>query len=138
MRLAAGVVLAVSVGGCTLIDQNTFNPHARDAPAIAVAATPVVRAPLNPPPLLLIGTADAAAYSESVVKAVAAARARKPLVVFDVVEMQPAGTPDVPRTAEAEAVAKLIVAQGVRPENVRLVARPEAGAAAGEVRVYVH
>ena len=138
MRAGGAIVLAGWLCGCTLIDQNTFNPHAKDAPVVASAPATVTRAPLNPPPLLLIGTADAAVYADSVVKAVAAARARKAGVVFDVVEMQPAPAPEVPRTAEAEAVAKLIVAQGVRSENVRLVARPEAGAPAGEIRVYVH
>lgn len=124
--------------GCTLIDQNTFNPHAKDAPVIPqppkVAAAPPL---VGSPPLLVIqpGGTD---YAEAVRKAVATARARKPGVLFDVVEMQPPDlAADSPLGQDAAAVARLITAQGVVPVNVRLAARPETGVRPGEVRVYV-
>lgn len=129
----AGLVLP----GCTLIDQNTFNP--------AVSAVPVVaRAPAVPPastavpPLLTLRPGEAA---QGVVRqAVAAARSRKADVVFDVVAMVPESADDdqVTRASvEAGTVARLVRAQGVTPDRVRLLARPEAGLAGREVRVYV-
>ena len=136
-RIAFAALLAT---GCTLIDQNTFNPHARDAPVIPPAPKPPVAAAAipGPPPLMVIGTTDQAAYADALRKAVALARARKPGVMFDVVEMQP---PDVPSTAtigaNAAAVARLIVAQGVPQTQVRLAVRPDAAAPPQQVRVYV-
>lgn len=137
-RLAVLVVLGAA--GCTLVDQNTFNPNAGAAPVIPAAAKVVaVVAPPGPPPLLTIApSAGAEVYGAVLRKAVADATARKPTVVFDVVEMQPPDLAvDAPMGVEAAAVARMIVAQGVLPGRVRLVARPDAGAVAREVRVYV-
>jgi hypothetical protein len=134
LALLAGFTLA----GCTLIDQNTFNPHAGDAPVIPPAPKPVAAVPqVGPPPLLVIPPGSTG-YAAPLQQAVAAARARKPGVLFDVVEMQPSDrVMDAPLGADAAAVARLIVAQGVPAANVRLAARPERDAKAGEVRVFV-
>ena len=131
-------MVLVALGGCTLVDQNTFDPHARDAPVIPPA--PVVAAPIpGPPPLVVITSADPASYTTALRQAVAAARARKPDVTFDVVEVQPPDTVgDVPIGEEAAAVARVIVGAGIQPLRVRLVARPVAGGTPKEVRVYVH
>jgi len=136
----------VALPGCTLIDQNTFNLAAGAAPVIppapAAALAPVP--PQGPPPLLTIVPGEAA--QDAVRRAVAAARSRKPDVVFDVVAMVPAGpAPDgraaddqaSASSAEAGAVARAITAQGVPPGRVRLFARPDAALTAREVRVYV-
>ena len=95
--------------------------------ALALAA-PIASAPAAGP----------AEYGTALRKAVADAKARKPTVVFDVVEMQPPDLAvDAPMGIEAAAVARMIVAQGVLPGRVRLVARPDAAAVAREVRDYV-
>jgi hypothetical protein len=81
---------------------------------------------------------------DAVRQAVLAARRRKPDVVFDVVAMLPGGTgtnagadDSASSSAEAGTVARASTAQGVPPGRVRLFARPEAGLAGREVRVYV-
>lgn len=129
------VALALLAGGCTLVDQTTFDPHAADAPVVPVPAKPVPP-PAGPPALVVIEDAAARTYGDALSKAVAAARARKPGVVFDVVEIVPPDAAE-PVSADAVAVARAIVAQGVPVSQVRLVARPEAGRPKGEVRVYV-
>ena len=126
-------VLAVLAGGalpgCTLIDQNTFNPAAGKAPVIPALLTLRPGQPVQ----------------DAVRQAVVAARRRKPDVVFDVVAMLPGGASTemgldeqtASSSAEAGTVARAIAAQGVPPGRVRLFARPEAGLAGQEVRVYV-
>jgi hypothetical protein len=136
-----GLVLALaSLCGCTLIDQRTFNPDADKAPVIAKpVAAPAPPPQIGPPPLLtIVPGATSAVYKTPLHDAVAAALARKPTVVFDVVEMIAPDTPgDAPLGAEAVAVARLIVGQGVPAPRVRLVARPDSTAPAHEVRVFV-
>ncbi len=129
--------------GCTLIDQNTFNPAARAAPVIPAAPVAAAPPPSGPPPLLTFRPGQP--VQDAVRQAVVAARRRKPDVVFDVVAMLPGGAgtdagPDegaASASAEAGTVARAITAQGVPPARVRLFARPEAGLAGQEVRVYV-
>ncbi len=141
MRFAAAAGL-VLLGGCTLIDQNTFYPGAKDAPAIPQPPKPVAPPPTpsGPPPLVTISPgAKPADYAQVLGKAVHDAQARKPGVLFDVVEMEPPDAPpDVVLGAAAADVAREIVANGVPPARIRLVARPDASAVAKEVRVYVH
>jgi len=131
--------------GCTLIDQNTFNPAARAVPVIPPApVAAAVAVPSGPPPLLTLQPGQPA--QDMVRQAVAAARRRKPDVVFDVVAMVPAGAAmdgvgaenqAASSSAEAGMVARAITAQGVPPGRVRLFARPEANLLGREVRVYV-
>ena len=139
------LVLLAALPGCTLIDQNTFNRAAGAVPVIPAAPVAAAPAPQpGPPPLLTVQPGQSA--QEPLRRAIAAARSRKADVIFDVVAMVPAG--DAPDTravddqaaassAEAGAVARAITAQGVPPGRVRLFARPEAGLAGREVRVYV-
>lgn len=127
--------------GCTLVDQNTFNPNASAVPVIPAApVAAAVAASSGPPPLLTLQPGQP--VQDAVRRAVLAARRRKPDVVFDVVAMLPGGTgagldDPAPSSAEAGTVARAITAQGVPPGRVRLFARPEAGLAGREVRVYV-
>ena len=142
MRSCGPALLAAGLlGGCTLIDQNTFNPNAGAAPVIPKAPVAAVApaAPSGPQPLLVISpNAGLADYAGPLRRAVASARARKAAVVFDVVEMEPPDAPsDTVLGAAAAGVARAIVAEGVAPARVRLDARPDAGAVAKEVRVYV-
>ena len=136
------VLLALALlPGCTLIDQNTFNPAAGARPVVPPAPPAPVAAPAYPgPPPLLILPADGAG-AEALRKAVTAARARKPGVAFDVVSILP-GTPtdEATRTAtlSAAGVAREIAAQGIPPSRIRVLARPEPAATVGDIRIYVH
>jgi hypothetical protein len=122
--------------GCTLIDQTTFNPEAGKRPAIPQPPPPP--APLapetGPSPLLSIRLPASADLRPEIAKAVAAARARKPDVVFEVVEITPSAGAGVGQ--DAAEVARLITAQGVPAARVQIAARPVPNAPR-EVRVYV-
>ncbi len=131
-------ILLVSAGlsGCTLVDQRTFNTDAGRPPVHPrPPAPPAPLAPPEPgaPPLLSIRLPAPGDLRATIARSVAAARARKPDVTFDVVEI----TPGVSAGAEAAEIATLIVAQGVPPARVRLSARPIPDVAR-EVRVFVH
>lgn len=128
-------MILLLVGGCTLIDQRTFDPHASDAPVIP-PAPPAAPGPPPGPPALVVVAPGATDYRAALGDAVRAARARKAEVVFNVVEVQAADAVLPTGTAGAE-VARAIVAAGVPAQRVRLVARPESAGRAGEVRVYV-
>jgi len=131
------LILLALLPGCTLVDQNTFNPTARAVPVVpkAPVAAAAPAAPAGPPPLLTVQPGQQG--QDAVRRAVAAARSRKADVVFDVVAMVPADDQAAASSAEAGAVARAITAQGVAPARVHLFARPEAGLAGREVRVYV-
>lgn len=135
------VAVALLLGGCTLVDQNTFYPGASAAPVVPPAPKPVVPPPTpsGPPPLLTISPgAKPPDYARVLGKAVKDAQARKADVMFDVVEMEAPDAPsDVVLGAEAADVARELVANGVPPVRIRLVARPDATAIPKEVRVYV-
>ncbi|MDT7953720.1 MAG: hypothetical protein RQ966_19645 [Acetobacteraceae bacterium] len=131
-----GVILGLAgLSGCTLVDQRTFDPTAGLPPQRP--KPPVPPPPLAPPdpgrPPLLSIRLPAADLRTIVARAVASARARKPDVRFEVVEITP-GTSAGPEAAE---IARIIVAQGVPPNRVSLSARPVPGVA-HEVRVFVH
>ncbi len=131
------LLVAATAGlfGCTLIDQTTFNPEAGRRPTVAKVPTPLASAPeTGPPALLVIRLPMSAEQRGDVAKAVAAARKRKPSVVFDVVEIT--GDAGSSVGAEAADVAGVITAQGVPAGRVHLAARPVANVAR-EVRVYV-
>jgi len=136
--LSRWLLLALALlPGCRLIDQTTFNPNAGKRPPLATAPA-LPPAPPAPDPAALITarfppTGDLRA---DVAEAVAAARARKPDVSFEVVEVTGAApNPEIGR--DAAEVARLITAQGVPASRVRLAVRPLPGAGR-EVRVYVH
>ena len=134
------VVLGVlATAGCTLVDQNTFDPTAGKVPVIDPAPVVLAPAPAGPLPLLVISpTAGPAEFGPALRKAVASAVARKPLVVFDVVEvLAPDTQADVPLGTAALAVARTIVGEGVPPTRVRLDARPDAASPAHQIRVFV-
>lgn len=148
MIRSAWLTLAALAGnalpGCTLIDQNTFNPAARAAPVIPPAPVAAsVAVPTGPPPLLTLRPGQPA--QDAVRQAVAAARRRKPDVMFDVVAIMPGAAGTEPglddqsasSSAEAGTVARAITAQGVPSARVRLFARPETGSSGREIRVYV-
>ena len=134
-RRATMLALA-GLSGCTLVDQRTFNPQAGQPPPRPQApAPPLPLAPPEPgpPPLLSIRLPGPPDLRSKIASAVAAARARKRDVVFDVVEI----TPAVAAGAEAADIARMIVAQGVPVARVNLSVRPVPNVAR-EVRVFVH
>ena len=106
-------------------------PAASPAP-VAAGAFP------GPPPLLILPAGQPG--TDAIRSAVAAARARKPGVEFDVVAILPGTlTDDATRSATlgAAEVARSIVAQGVPQSRVRVLARPEPTATVGDTRIYV-
>ena len=121
--------------GCKLIDQTTFDPQAGKRPAIVPPPAPPPVPAADPAALITVRYPQTADLRADVAKAVAAARARKPDVAFEVVEITGAG-PTADTGADAAEVARLITAQGVPASRVRLAVRPMPGAAR-EVRVYV-
>ena len=132
----AAILGLAGLSSCTLIDQRTFNPAAGQPPVHATApAPPLPLAPPEPgaPPLLSIRLPGPSDLRSTVAKAVAAARARKRDVVFDVVEI----TSGTVAGAEAAEIARLVTAQGVPASRVNLSARPIPNVA-HEVRVFVH
>ena len=143
MARSLSLLLAVSVlvGGCTLIDQRTFNPRAGQGPL-----PPPSTAPGPPPPLITIDFEKPDPVYEAQLRgAVDQALARKPSVVFDVVTVVPAtGTAEqqvdaaISIRADAREVARIIADQGASPDQVHLLARAEPGAAGRQVQVYVH
>ena len=140
VRPYAQVAALLFLTSCTLVDQTTFNPRAGAAPVVPKPpVVAVIPTPSGPPPLLTISPqATAAAYQTVLRKAVADARARKPTVIFDVVEMQaPDAAADTVLGTGAADIARTIVAEGILPGRVRLVARPDASAKPKEIRVYV-
>jgi len=133
----AALVALLLLAGCKLVDQTTFNPEAGKRPTIPPLPAPVKPVANDPAALITIrfpATADPAA---DVAKAVAAARARKADVVFDVVEVTASGGGGSVG-ADADTVARLITAQSVPPGRVHLLVRPDPAASGREVRVYVH
>ena len=130
------VLLALAgLSGCTLVDQRTFNADAGrppDRPKPPPPPAPLAPAEPGPPPLLSIRLPAPADLRATIARSVAAARARKRDVVFDVVEF----TPGTSAGREAAEIADIIVAQGVPTARVRLSARPVPDIAR-EVRVFV-
>lgn len=137
LLLLAALLPGCILPGCTLVDQRTFNPAAGQAPVVAARLAPPPVEP-GPPPLLTLTLPGN--HDDAIRQAVAAARARKPDVVFEVVAaVPPDGVPSIEEAAaaNADAVARSITAAGVPSARVRLLARPTPGADPQTVRVFV-
>jgi len=135
------ILLCLTLGGCTLVDQTTFNPRAG---FMEVAPPPPG---LGPAPALV--TIDfgkpAPVYEAALRQAVGDAVARKPGVAFDVATIVPAdGTPAQQVAAatalnpDARTVARGINDAGVDEDRISLSARSEVGVSSRQIRVYVH
>ena len=129
--LAIAVVLAT--GGCTLVDQRTFNPDAGRAPVVAAPPIPLTVAPTDPralftlrPPALF--DADAARALTGAVRTVLQ---RRPQARFVVLSIVPAA---LSSTDQALAIARAVVATGVSPARVAM--RAETGSPA-ETRILI-
>ena len=137
MPSAVALALLAATGGCTLIDQRTFNPDAGKPPPAAVAAPAPSPPPAGPPALLTVRFDRPAAIEGPVRQAVVLARARKPDAAFDVVSVVPDTNAAGVGGTEAAHVARLITAQGVPATRVTLQVRLDPAATAREVRVFV-
>lgn len=164
-RLAHLLLAATLLGGCTLVDQRTFQ---RSAAAPGTGEIARTRAPELPLLTIRMGglaigeptsrtmdqamdrgldlTGDQAGINlgSSVAEAVRSAEARKPDVVFDILALVPTEAAAAEQTrritqasADAATVATAFAAAGVPSERLRLVLRGDPGSPAREVRVYV-
>ena len=138
--LRFAVCLIVSLCGCTLVDQRTFNPDAGKPPVIAQ--------PPGPPVLLPLVTVDFGQpnpdYADSLRQAVDAALSRKPDAKFEVATVVPAtGTPAAQVSAaqtltpDARQIAREIAADGVPDERIQLTARALPSVGTRQVQVFV-
>jgi hypothetical protein len=131
--------LLLLLGGCTLIDQRTFNPRAGMGPIV----------PPGPGPTPALISVDFSkpdpVYETPLRQAVEQALSRKPTVAFDVTIVVPA-TGTIAQQAAAAAsiradareVARIITDEGVDEERVHMLARAESGIVGRQVQVYVH
>ena len=147
MRAAPlALVLLAVLGGCTLIDQRTFNPEAGAPP---IVPKPPVPAPQpdrtldGAVPFVGFRIGHDTGYEPAIAQAVTVALARKRDAQFTVLTAVPPGTADTEAAAvaavapEAARVASLIIRRGVPAARVQLQARSEPNLAAPELRVYV-
>jgi hypothetical protein len=133
------LALLLALGGCTLIDQRTFErtPQAPAADAASRAALPA-RA------LLSIRFGDGEDWHPALQQAVEAAQSRKPDVAFEVATTVATGATPAKQdemlrqgTADATDIANGLLALGVDPDKVHMAVRGDAGNPPREVRVYV-
>lgn len=140
-RLTASLVLALVLGGCTLVDQRTFNPQA--------GAHPKIAAPAGPAPAVALVTIDFGKpnpdYLAALHQAVGDAVGIKPDVEFDVVTVVPgSGTTEqqvaaaTSITGDAREVARAINRDGVDDDRIHLEARSDPGVTSRQVQVFVH
>ncbi len=141
MARPSQLALLLLLGGCTLIDQRTFNPRAGMGPL-----PPPVTGPGPVPPLIAVDfSKPAPVYEQPLRQAVEQALARKATVTFDVTIVVPnTGTVDEQADAaasiraDARDVARIIVDEGVDEGRVHMLARAESGIVGRQVQVYVH
>lgn len=136
-------VLAWSLGGCKLIDRDTFRPSP-EAPSsstlAAAAAVPARRVPL----VTIRRDTPNTNYQDVLNYAVRTAEERRPGIEYDVVTVVPQkGDAGVQAAAlqqgrrDAAEVMRSIMALGVPDTRIHLGARLDPAVSAREVRVYV-
>lgn len=130
--------LALSLCGCTLIDQRTFDPTP-PAPSPTAAAQAQL-----PEQALLTITFDGEDWHPALRQAVEAAEGRKPGVEFIVATTVPMGAPPAEQdrllrqgAADAATIANGLGALGVPPARVHISVQGDHGSPPREVRVYV-
>jgi hypothetical protein len=160
----AAASLALLLGGCTLVDQRTFQPRAAKPGAAELAAvrpdeTPLLTVRLGAP---LLGEPGGPSYGQALdrainlsedragidlgspaAEAVRAGQARNPDAVFDVLALVPTRAAPAEQDrrvtqagADALTVANSLAAAGVPPARLRLGLRGDPGNPPREVRVY--
>jgi hypothetical protein len=162
-RLAAAS-LALLLGGCTLVDQRTFQPRPAQPGAAELAAarpddTPLLTVRLGIP---LLGEPTGPSFGQTLDRAITlsedragldlgspaadavrAGQARNPDAVFDVLALVPTRAPPAEQdrrvaqaSVDALTVANALAAAGVPPARLRLGLRGDPGTPPREVRVY--
>lgn len=133
------LALLLALGGCTLIDQRSFErtPQAPAADAATTAALPALA-------LLTIRFGDNQDWRPALRQAVEAAQSRKPDVAFQVAATVAMGATPARQdqmlrqgAADATEIANGLLALGVDPKNVHVAVRGDAGNPPREVRIYV-
>ncbi len=163
--LAPLALAALLLGGCTLVDQRTFQRRAQqpgegEASRVMAAETPLLTIRMGVPPLgeptgASIGAAMDRAinigqdqggvdFGPPVAEAVRAAQARKPDVVFDIFAVVPTEATPAEQdrrvaqgSADAGRVANAFLAAGVPATRLRLGLRGDPGQPPREVLVFV-
>ncbi|HET6182784.1 MAG TPA: hypothetical protein VFA03_04240 [Acetobacteraceae bacterium] len=141
-RPALLAAIAALLASCRLIDQTTFKPAPEAKPPAPAPAGPA----LDTRTALMViepGT-QLENYKGVLHDAVAAARARNPEVVFDVISVVPGrgSLSDQVKAADAlrpqaVAVAQALIESGAPMDRVELGARPDPQVQRAEIRVYV-
>lgn len=138
------LLFVLALGGCALIDQNTFFSPL-PAPVATIPTPKPTLLPAGPTPLVTIRLpVPPESYAEPLQRAVWAALARKPSVAFEVVLAVPRTADlarDLNRTTaslpEAQAVMGTIIAAGVSPDRIRLAGETMATLPGEELLIYV-
>jgi hypothetical protein len=144
-RRTALVLLGLAaLGGCKLIDQNTFAPSP-EAPA--PKASPAVAEPPadKRTPLLTVGFATPNPdYQKLLAYAVQQAQLRRPDAAYDVVSVVPQSGDTVAQalaasrgSGDATQVMQSMIALGVPDTRIHLGTRVEPGLTERQVRVYI-
>jgi hypothetical protein len=126
------------VGGCTLVDQRTFQ-----AEAPAPGAEELARAQAAARPLVSVRLDQETPWRPALAEAVQAAQQRRPGAAFDVMALVPTQAAPAEQdrrvaqaAGDARTVAEAMGAAGVPAEQVRLGLRGDPGTPAREVRVF--
>ena len=143
MRRFWCLLVASSLGGCTLIDRDTFRPSPEAPSSTALAAAAAV--PAGRVPLVTIRRdSPGDNYQDVLSYAVRAAEERRPGIEYDVVTVVPQkGDAGAQAAAlqqgrrDAAEVMRSIMELGVPDTRIHLGARLDPAVSAREVRVYV-
>jgi hypothetical protein len=133
MRAGCGLLAALLLAGCKLIDQTTFAP----SPEATAAKQDEPKADPRMPLVTIGNTAPASEYEDVLRYAVQQAEQRAPGVQYDVIAMLPTGVDAAAAQHRLTDVMHDIMAQGVPAGRIRLGLRSAQKDAAQEVRVYV-
>ena len=134
MHHVLAAALLIALGGCTLIDQRSFQPAGQPPQfAAAPAGLPLVSVRM-----------DGADFRPALVEAVQAAQQRRPEAAFDVLALVPSAAAPAQQdrqvteaARDARMVAEAMGAAGVASDRIRLGLRGDPGSPSREVRVFL-
>ena len=129
-----GVLAALALSACSLIDQRMFAPSPEEEP---IPVVPVAHAPVEPrTPLITVDYAiPAPNYRDLLRLAVRAAESRSNSVQYDLVAAEPDIKTGVP--SQAFEIMRAMMAEGVPAARIHLGLRGEPALTAVQVRVYI-